>query len=281
MRWIGGRTERALDGAAAYALLILPAVLLGVLAMAMGGVSPVLWGQQVTAWVAFALLAQLLRRIAGRIPAAAWSALFLLLLVASLFGESVEGARRWVNLGVFHANAAMLVIPALLVVLGRMKYPCPVALLAAVVLCIQPDLSQLTAFSAAALVILWRQEKKWLWGSLIILGVLVIRCLRVPVTIEPVSYCEGILAMLAETSWMLQAAGYAALAAIPAFGAYRFCKRGEIQMLSAAVYYAACMLFAFSGGYPVPFMGFGLSPIAGYWLAYICGAVGVQQKESD
>ena len=33
------------------------------------------------------------------------------------------------------------------------------------------------------------------------------------------------------------------------------------------------LLFVLTGAYPVPFMGFGLSPIAGYYLAHACCSV--------
>ena len=266
---------------AAAFLLILPAVALGVLGMAMGDVSASLWGQQAVAWAVFALLAKPLRRIAGRIPAAVWSVLLLVPLAAALWGQEVGGARRWVNLIVFHVHTAGLVLPALLVVLCRVKYPWPAMMAAAAMLSIQPDLMQMTAFCAAVFPVLWekREKRTWMLGSVIVLSLLLVCCIRTPVSIEPVLYCEGILAMLGQTSRLLQAAGVTALAVIPLCWAYGFYRWRKVQMLSLAVYYAAAMLFALSGEYPVPFMGFGLSPVAGYGLAYACGAA--QKQAAD
>ncbi len=254
------------------ALLILPAVALGVLAMIYGGVSPALWGQQIAAWGLFALLAWPLRRAAIKLSPTLWTILFLVPLGATLLGEEVGGVRRWLDLGVINVNAAMLVLPALLAMLHRAKYPFPALLAAAAVLCFQPDLSQLAAFSTAALPILWnhRKERLFVGASALALAVLVIRCLLAPMAVEPVEYCEGILTMLGHLSPLLMAAGVAALAVIPAFFGHRFLRFKQPQQLSLAVYYAVSMLFVLSGDYPVPFMGFGLSPIAGYWLAYIC-----------
>ena len=72
--------------------LIFPAVALGVLAMIHGGVPPVLWGQQIAAFFVFALLANGLRHAGRRAPAAAWTA--LLLLVLALFAPGRRGGRR-------------------------------------------------------------------------------------------------------------------------------------------------------------------------------------------
>lgn len=250
------------------ALMSLPAVVLGIWAMICGGVSPVLWGQQAFAWIVLALLVWPLRRAARRISAETWSAVLLLFLAATLLGQEAGGARRWVDLVVFHANAAHLVLPALIVASSLLKQPCPVLLSAALVLCFQPDLSQLAALSAAAMPALWRRGKKQMLACGLFLCVLLIRCMNAPTTLEPAAYCEGILTMLGDRSQLLQAAGWAALAVVPVCFAVRFCRRGETQALSLAVYYAVSLLFAFSGEYPVLLMGFGLSPIAGYFLAY-------------
>ena len=95
------------------------------------------------------------------------------------------------------------------------------------------------------------------------------------------SVALGVLAMLGEISPVLMAAGVLSLALVPAFWMIGFRRKRNIQMLSLAiyyavitffamsVYYAAVMLFSLSGAYPMPLMGFGLSPIAGYWLACV------------
>lgn len=251
------------------ALFILPAVILGVLAMIRSGVSPALWGQQIAAWVVFALFIWPMQRVFRRISSGVVGISLLIVLAAALFGEEAGGARRWIDLGIFHVNAAQLVLPALLVVLCRAQYPYPVLLIAAVVLCMQPSLAQLSAFSAAAIVILWRKKNNlWSMGSAFLLAVLALWCAHKPVEIEPVAYCEGVLSMLGEIAWPLQAAGWAALAAVPV--CWWLWNRGNVHALSVAVYYAVSLLFAFTGEYPVLFMGFGLSPIVGYGLACAC-----------
>lgn len=251
------------------ALVILPAVCLGVLAMLCAGVSPMLWGQQAAAWMIFALLAWPLRCAIKRVSASMMSVTLLILLAVSLLGEEVDGARRWLDLGIFNVNTAMLILPSLLVTLYSTKCPYPFLLGTAVVLCVQPDLSQLMAFSVAVLPLLWhrRNERLWMAACLVALAALAIRCLLVPVSVEPVEYSEGILAMLGELSPFLLFTGVIALAAIPVVFVYHFFRLGGLHLLSLAAYYALTLLFVLSGKYPVPFMGFGLSPIAGYFLA--------------
>ena len=55
----------------------------------------------------------------------------------------------------------------------------------------------------------------------------------------------------------------------------RYMKLFCVALLSS-VLLAALLMFVLSGEYPVPFMGFGLSPIAGYYLVKICS--GIEEK---
>ena len=99
----------------ACVLAIMPAVLLGIAAMIFGGVSPMLWGQQTAALVLVLLLTALARTARWKIPAVVWAGAILLILAAVLFGPEAGGARRWVRIGPFSVNAAMLVLPVLLI----------------------------------------------------------------------------------------------------------------------------------------------------------------------
>lgn len=254
---------------AVHALIILPAIVLGMFAMIKSGVSMMIWAQQAAAFVMFLLLAVLLGKRLAKIHAGILAAALMAALTATLFGPVAGGARRWLDLGPFTVNAAMLVLPALLALLADKPCLCPLLLGAAAVLAIQPDVSQLAAMASASVPLLWYGAKKWSVPFAAALAALMLYCMGVPVTIEPVAYSEGVMSLLQETSWLLMAAGTVFLALIPAIWVYRFFREKRIWMLSLAIYYAVITLFALSGAYPMPFMGFGLSPIAGYWLSFM------------
>lgn len=252
------------------ALIILPAVVLGMVAMIAGGISPVLWGQQIIAFAVFALLG-LLRRVVRRVPSIVWISVLLAGLASTLFFPAVGGAKRWLDLGLLNVNAAMLALPALLLLAGNMKRLHLFVLLVAAALCLQPDLSQLAAFSLGILPILWKQRKNVCWTivSVVLLMLFAIRCINAPVELESVAYCEGIMRMVGEISPLLMIVGGIALALIPGYFIYRFFRTRNTVILCLAIYYAVIILFSIKGEYPVPFMGFGLSPIAGYWLVLV------------
>lgn len=249
---------------------ILPAIALGILAMIADGVSPLLWGQQAVAFVVCALLG-LLRRSAQKVPCLVWTAVCLSALAVTLFFPAVGGVRRWLDLGIFNVNAGMLVLPALLVLLSGMRCAYPALLFGAAVLCFQPDFSQLTAFSLGALPVLWRKGKPAVWSavSMVFLAACLLYCAGVPTALEPAAHSEGILALLSNLSPLMRVAGWLALALIPGYFVRRFLERGSSSALCLAIYYATVILFSLTGQYPVPFMGFGLSPIVGYYLAHL------------
>jgi len=163
----------------------------------------------------------------------------------------------------------MLSLPALLLVTGVLSLPHPALLLAAVVLCIQPDLSQLSALALGALPILWQHRNRRLWSlsALVLFPLLAALCLKRPAALEPVAYCEGIVPLLGGISPLLAVCGVIALTLIPCRFFFGFLREKSMRQLSLALYYAVTLLFTLTGEYPVPLMGFGLSPIAGYWLA--------------
>ena len=263
--------KKARRSAAFDAVMIFPAVALGLIAMVAEGVSAALWMQQAAAFVIFAMLG-LLCRSAQRKHAFIWVSVCVAALSATLAFPAVGGARRWLDLGIFNVNAGMLLLPSLLVMLGGLKCMYPALMIIAAVLCVQPDFSQLTAFSLGILPVLWlrRNHVGWLMASLIFLGACLIRCAGIPVELEPAAYCEGILVMLHNLSPLMQAIGCMSLALIPLCFLVRFFRRREVGELCLALYYAAVILFSVAGEYPVPFMGFGLSPIAGYYLMHVC-----------
>ena len=178
------------------------AVLLGVFAMITGHEPLTRWGLQLASWVVFASAAWLLRRFAVRVPAYIWGVLFLVLQAATLFGHGAEGIRRWLDLGMITVNASMLVLPALLVVLFRMKKPYPFMIIAAAVLCFQPDLSQLMAFCTGVLPLVWQHGTKRIWQISIPLCFCLLAgiCLFIPAEIPPAPYSEGIITMLGNIS---------------------------------------------------------------------------------
>lgn len=251
-----------------HGLLALPAVTLGVLAMAANSIAAMLWCQQAVAFLLCGALSILFARKRRMLPKIILP-LLLLILAAALMGPEAGGVKRWITLGPLSVHAAMLTLPLLMVILAESKAPWVPLVITGVILCLQPDLSQLAALTAAALPLLWRLRKQRMFSgvTLVLMAALLLKCCFMPTCLEPAAHSEGILRLLGSISPVLWIAGLISLLLIPAGLLYRFKKEEKLSLMCLAIYYAVTILFSLGGNYPVPLMGFGLSPVVGFWLA--------------
>jgi cell division protein FtsW (lipid II flippase) len=263
----------------------LPALMVGVLVMQRSGVSPGIRGQQLAAGVIlFALCAGV-----GFVPGmrrpwrfrgyAITTVAALLLLTATLVQPGLDGVRRWVPLGPLQLHAAFIALPVLLVVLARLREAgtqriaawCTLAAttVAAIVLALQPDASQATAFGVAVCVLLFRRRTgastDWIAAGVILLGALA--AWTRPDPLASVPYVEGIVGLAGNLGTVCLVSSLLALALLPIpFIADALARpRDDSASLAVAVYSGVVSSMPLVGPYPVPVLGFGLSPLVGYF----------------
>ena len=265
----------------------LPALVVGVLVMRRSGVNPAIWGQQVAAGLALTTLCVGLRialRTSARSRPWAWAiagSAALLLLASTLIHPGVEGVRRWISLGPLQLHAAFVALPVLIIVLGGIVrrdvfrsatwiLPCALAI-AAGVLVLQPDASQATAFAVAVTVVLLQRTPAYR-SDRVAVG-MVIGCAMLawsrPEALDAVPHVEGIvgLAASAGAAWMISAVLALVLLPIP-FIADAASRRGQgRESLALAAYFGIVCIASLLAPYPVPLLGYGLSPILGYFTA--------------
>jgi cell division protein FtsW (lipid II flippase) len=265
----------------------LPALVVGVLLMRRSGVSPAIWGQQLGAGVTLAGIVAIWR--AGRRSSSQrrpWAASFVgsasvFLLISTLFHPGVEGVRRWVSLGPLQLHAAFIALPVLIIVLGQAVrrdafrsspwvLPCALAV-AAGVLVLQPDASQAIAFGVAMTIILLQKSparrSHWLATAIVLGGALV--ALSRPDPLDAVPHVEGIVWLAADAGAGWLAAAVVALVLLPTpfvVNAVRARGRRDVSV-GVAAYFATVIIASLLAPYPVPLLGFGLSPILGYFAA--------------
>ncbi|HEX6084355.1 MAG TPA: hypothetical protein VF266_07505 [Thermoanaerobaculia bacterium] len=253
-----------------FAIASLTAVASGCVAMAQSGVAPSSWLRSVVAWGAGAGLAALLARY-GKPRGAAIGAVALATaaLIATLFAPAVDGVHRWLDLGPLQINAAALFLPAMIVGLAAIGIARPMALvsacIAATVLLVQPDASQLTAFAIAASVLIVRSglATRWKALALVIAAVFAIAGWTRPDPLQPVAEVEQIFAMCLAVSPFLALLAGLALAATAAAPLAHSSSDGAIALCA---YFLAVSIAPFFGWFPVPLVGLGMSFPAGFWL---------------
>jgi hypothetical protein len=203
----------------------------------------------------------------------------VVLLLLTLVGNDIDGVHRWIKLAILNVNVAMVVLPITLVVFynllmkKKLWYPLIIVVAMAIVLTLQPDASQLMSFSIPVIMILFNKNiiinnilKYIISFTLIIL--MIFSWIFVD-HLAPVSYVEGILGLLYNLSPILWFMGIISLILI-LFPFIMFPPK-EYRCLSTGIgiYYSLVMIATIFGNFPVPFMGYGISPIIGYWIVFI------------
>jgi hypothetical protein len=197
-------------------------------------------------------------------------------LAATWLDPGLEGVHRWVMLGPVRLHAGALVLPLVLATVagleraGRGRASTLLAVATALVLALQPDAAQATAFVAGSVVLLLPRKpadgRAWIrLVPLLALGVL--SWLRGD-PLAPVPHVEGIVGLAAElgTGWGVAAAASLLLLPVPFFFAARGPSDGRAG-LALGTYVAVTILAAAVGHFPVPVLGQGASPIIGYFAA--------------
>jgi hypothetical protein len=270
----GGRRSLILD-----LLFPLPALAVGILVMRASGVPAAAWAQNLVACVIGILLCFTLARARSShrgdagLPLA--GVLALGFLAATWLDPGLQGVHRWLRLGPVRLHAGALVLPVVLATLagleraGRRRASTLLSIATALVLVLQPDAAQATAFVAGCVVLLLPRRpvngRAWLrLVPLLALGGL--SWLRGD-PLAPVPHVEGIVGLAAElgTGWGVAAVASLLLLPVPFFAA-RGPGDGRVG-LALGAYVAVTILAAALGHFPVPVLGQGASPIIGYFAA--------------
>lgn len=257
--------------------LSLAAVALGALVCAMSGVPAALWARNLGAWGVGLLAAVALASRAGPRATHAAAALALLGLCATLFSPGPDGVHRWFAVGPVRINAAMLLSPSLVVatavLAARAWWGWLPAILALVVLALQPDASQATALALAlcALAAVRTTDPPALRGAVAAAAAAIAAFTWTrPDPLQPVPEVEGIILLAADQSPFIAAACVLLLAAV-ATSPLLATRGRQPEAVAAAGASLSALLAGWLvapalGAFPVPLIGVGLSPILGIWL---------------
>jgi len=261
---------------AGFGLVSLATVALGAWVCAESGVAAGSWLRNLVAWGVGAGLAAGLAFAGGR-PLSLGIAIVAapLALAATFLNPDQEGVHRWIDLGPVHANAAMLVLPAMVVGLGGLAgdrlWPWAAVIGAMSLLVFQPDASQALALAGAAglvAALTVRLTGARLTILALIAGLAAVAWVR-PDPLDPVPEVEAMVGLAFGRS-PLAGAGLLALLLAVAAAPVLAGRPADPPVRIAGWALGLCLLVwavaPFLGAYPVPFAGVGMSPIVGAWL---------------
>lgn len=222
------------------------------------------------------LIFALVRYSASPASRFAWYAMTigsLTAILATFASGGLDGVHRWVSVGGFRLHSATIVAP--LIIASVASAPSPLlalatALATAVLLALQPDAVQTSSFAVACGVILVRDPRFRLPARIVGLFALAacsVASLIQPDPLKPVRHVEGILeeAIARGPAWATLAAVALLLLSAPYF--VTWIRRRQNLALALGAYVALVSIAPTWGPFPVPIMGYGVSPILGYCIA--------------
>ena len=260
-------------------LIAAPSVVIGVLAMYNSDVPTFFWAQNIACFLLLGVISLVvIHRKSHRENQKVYywlTMITVVLIILTLINKGMDGVHRWISIGGLRFNVAMIVLPGLILLLWKLFQSVPewivmiTTLVILVVLAIQPDASQLTAFAVPMMIMLYsKMDNKLL--RLVIVGVssvfIVYSWMNLD-SLEPVNYVEGIVGLLKNMGMCWIVLGVISLIILPLPFLLSAPKRDELASVCVGMYFIITLVSTCFGNFPVPLMGYGISPIIGYMIA--------------
>lgn len=199
----------------------------------------------------------------------------LLILLFTFIDGGIEGVHRWVSLGPIRLYVSSIILPIFIIKLGTWYsiknewLAILITILVAIMLFLQPDASQLTAFVVPMIIIIISKVK-----SSVLRYVLPIFLITLAVfswifldSLAPVPYVEEILQMVSDMGILWSVLGLVSLAILPLTFILLAPRSDKLLSRCVGLYFIIVIISTWFGNFPVPLMGFGVSPIIGYFVA--------------
>jgi cell division protein FtsW (lipid II flippase) len=194
-------------------------------------------------------------------------------ILSTFVSRGSDGVHRWVFLGSFALHVSAVVVPVLIACVASapiQHLSIVIAVTTALLLALQPDAAQACSFAAACAVVLFlnlKFEPRKVTVSLVALLACSILSLVRFDPLSPVRHVEGIFGVVAArgSAWALLAT--VTLLLLPSPFLFAWARRRETLPLGLGVYVVMVLIAPIWGTFPVPVMGYGVSPILGYYIA--------------
>jgi cell division protein FtsW (lipid II flippase) len=260
-------------------LAILPALLFGTYTMAFSEVPKSIWMMNLgfgllgiaLQWVFFRF-----RPVFKKVNPFPIILISMVLLLLTFWDDGYKDVHRWVSFGTFKVNIGLIVSPVILIQIHKMEnriMALLVSLLSVLVFLFQPDASLVTAFSAAAVMLLIRKNSSNITKGLILIaaiGASVFAWYNLD-SLPAVSYVEDILSLAWKISWVFGICSVLSLVLLPLPFFVLSSKENRTMAYSLGLYFSLILLAPIFGNFPVMVMGYGISPIIGYFIGLVGG----------
>ncbi|MBW9147637.1 cell division protein [Clostridium sp. CM028] len=199
----------------------------------------------------------------------------VILLFLTFISSGIEGVHRWVSVGPIKFYVAVIVLPIIIINLWELLqirdwwFSAAITIVISVLLALQPDASMLTAFAIPMIMLLWNKINNNIFRSCIVvlLSALIIISWVFLDGLQPVSYVENIVSLVASMGIIWLSLGVISLVILPLPFIFFSPKKYKLLSLSIGMYFIIILISTLFGNFPVPLMGYGVSPIIGYFIS--------------
>jgi len=256
---------------------MLPSIFIGIIAMKSYGVSSNIWLQNLLIWLlgtvfGFIYLTRSKEKHSSK-GNLLHTIVIVALIVSPLLFHRLDGIHRWLHLGPINIYIASIILPLLIIHVWKLAinhhefHVIGVTVLVLIILLFHPDAGQTTALACALAIILWKKISNS-WLKLItlafIIAVVVISWIFLD-ELAGVPYVEHIIFLVADLgkTWFFLGILSLALLLFP----FLIFSKATIVSLSLGIYFFIMMIVTYFGNFPMPVMGYGISPVIGYLIS--------------
>lgn len=261
-------------------LMTLPSIIIGVIAMYTNKVQIAIFGQNIFCLVIAGISSYfiLLKKSKGKNNASANTTTIIvavILLFLTFISSGIEGVHRWVSVGPIKFYVAVIVLPIIIIDLWKLLqirewwFSAAITIVISILLTLQPDASTLTAFAISMLMLLWNKINNNIFRFCIVvlLSALIIISWVFLDGLPPVLYVENIVRLVANMGIIWLSLGVISLVILPLPFIFFSPKEYKLLSVSIGMYFIIILISTLFGNFPVPLMGYGVSPIIGYFIA--------------
>lgn len=201
--------------------------------------------------------------------------LILVLYALTFIDLGMDDVHRWLSLGPIRVYISSILAPILIIELWTLLennndlLVGVITVIAAILLVLQPDASQLTAFAIPMMIILFSKINNRILTCFII-GILIFLVFTSWIFLDSlpaVIYVEEIVGLVMDMGLIWSILGILSLILLPMPFLLSPMANEKILSRCLGLYFTIFIITTFFGNFPVPLMGYSISPIIGYLMA--------------
>lgn len=260
-------------------VIAFPSIIIGAITMFSNKVPIIIWGQNIGCLLILGSISCVLisrkSKIKKRNSTSISILLILILLLLTFFDFGLQGVHRWVSIGPVRFYVTSIVIPIVFIELWSALQTknwwisVVITIVISILLTLQPDASQLTAFIIPMIILIWSKtnNKFFRYSILGLLSMLAITSWMFLDGLPPVSYVEEIVSLVANMGIIWLILGIISLVILPLPFIFFPPKNSKLLSICIGIYFIIILISTIFGNFPVPLMGYGVSPIIGYFIS--------------